>query len=416
MRFVRRRARTSSEVAEELRLSGVTNDIADQVMADDLGLNRTDTRCLDIIERLDGVSAGRLASEAGLSTGAVTTVLDRLERAGYARRVQDPGDRRRVLVELTPAGAARAAGALRAARRRHHATTRGVHDRRGQPRTRLHARQPAPQRGPRGARARTPEVRSGGRGGLVALGPLVLPLGLREHAHEQLGERDPHHDRLLERHDQRRRRAGRRAASGPRCGPSRRRTCRARSGANVSSDAEQADERSSSTPCRATGPRPPSRSRMRIGESRCHQYRSPAAAKREVLEDVDAGVLERGVVERGDVPEPHRADVGDDAERRVAERAGRRSSRWMRRVTGRRMTFVSAEREQDRREVGSSRCWTMCIDEELLAEAVDRRDQRDEQQRDARRPTTRSAPAARGARRRPRRADVAPARAVDRRA
>ena len=105
MRFVRAETREGvlSEVAEELRLSGVTNDIADQVVADVLGLNRTDTRCLDIIERLDGVSAGRLASEAGLSTGAVTTVLDRLERAGYARRVQDPGDRRRVLVELTPA-------------------------------------------------------------------------------------------------------------------------------------------------------------------------------------------------------------------------------------------------------------------------------------------------------------------------
>jgi len=105
MRFLRAESRDDvlSEVAEELRLSGVTNDIADQVVADYLGLNRTDARCLDIIERLDGVSAGRLASEAGLSTGAVTTVLDRLERAGYARRVQDPGDRRRVLVELTPA-------------------------------------------------------------------------------------------------------------------------------------------------------------------------------------------------------------------------------------------------------------------------------------------------------------------------
>ena len=105
MRFVRAESRDDvlSEVAEELRLSGGTNDIADQVVADYLGLNRTDARCLDIIERLDGVSAGRLASEAGLSTGAVTTVLDRLERAGYARRVQDPGDRRRVLVELTPA-------------------------------------------------------------------------------------------------------------------------------------------------------------------------------------------------------------------------------------------------------------------------------------------------------------------------
>jgi DNA-binding MarR family transcriptional regulator len=104
MRFVRAESREDvlAEVAEELRLSGVTNDIADQVTADYLGLNRTDTRCLDIIERLDGVSAGRLATEAGLSTGAVTTVLDRLERAGYARRVPDPSDRRRVLVELTP--------------------------------------------------------------------------------------------------------------------------------------------------------------------------------------------------------------------------------------------------------------------------------------------------------------------------
>jgi DNA-binding MarR family transcriptional regulator len=104
MRFARADPREDLlvEVAEELRLSGVTNDIADQALADHLGLNRTDARCLDIVERLDGVSAGRLATEAGLSTGAVTTVLDRLERAGYARRVPDTGDRRRVLVELTP--------------------------------------------------------------------------------------------------------------------------------------------------------------------------------------------------------------------------------------------------------------------------------------------------------------------------
>jgi DNA-binding MarR family transcriptional regulator len=104
MRFVRAESREDvlAEVAEELRLSGVANDIADQVVADHLGLNRTDTRCLDIIERLEGVSAGRLAREAGLSTGAVTTVIDRLERAGYARRVADPNDRRRVMVELTP--------------------------------------------------------------------------------------------------------------------------------------------------------------------------------------------------------------------------------------------------------------------------------------------------------------------------
>src|SRR3954471_6583963 len=94
MRFVHAESRDDvlSEVAEELRLSGATNDIADQVVADYLGLNRTDARCLDIIERLDGVSAGRLAREAGLSTGAVTTVLDRLPRAGHARPGPGPGE------------------------------------------------------------------------------------------------------------------------------------------------------------------------------------------------------------------------------------------------------------------------------------------------------------------------------------
>jgi DNA-binding MarR family transcriptional regulator len=109
VRFVRadRREDLLAEIGEEMRLQGVVNDIADQAVADYLGLNRTDTRCLDIIERLESVNAGRLAAESGLSTGAVTTVLDRLERAGFARRVQDPADRRRVLVELTPEARAR---------------------------------------------------------------------------------------------------------------------------------------------------------------------------------------------------------------------------------------------------------------------------------------------------------------------
>lgn len=93
----------TDELFEEWRVLRATNDIADQAVADYLGINRTDARCLDIIERLGGVTAGRLATESGLSTGAVTTVLDRLERAGLARRTSDPGDRRRVLVEMTPA-------------------------------------------------------------------------------------------------------------------------------------------------------------------------------------------------------------------------------------------------------------------------------------------------------------------------
>ncbi|MEY2515964.1 MAG: hypothetical protein QOJ89_3322, partial [bacterium] len=58
--------------------------------------------------REEPVSAGRLAEASGLTTAAVTAVIDRLEKAGYARRLSDPTDRRRVLVELTPLARERA--------------------------------------------------------------------------------------------------------------------------------------------------------------------------------------------------------------------------------------------------------------------------------------------------------------------
>jgi DNA-binding MarR family transcriptional regulator len=73
-----------------------------------LGVNATDLHCLNIVENRGGITAGALAAEAGLTTGAVTGVVDRLERAGYARRVPDPADRRRVTVEVTDRFYARA--------------------------------------------------------------------------------------------------------------------------------------------------------------------------------------------------------------------------------------------------------------------------------------------------------------------
>ncbi len=73
----------------------------DQAVADALGLNRTDTRCIDLLDREGRLTAGELADRTGLTTGAITTVIDRLERAGYARRAADAADRRRVYVELT---------------------------------------------------------------------------------------------------------------------------------------------------------------------------------------------------------------------------------------------------------------------------------------------------------------------------
>jgi DNA-binding MarR family transcriptional regulator len=85
-----------------IRQNQVLNDFLDQTAAAYLGVNRTDANAIDVIERHGRVTAGDLARELRLTTGAVTAVVDRLERAGFARRVADPDDRRRVLLEVTP--------------------------------------------------------------------------------------------------------------------------------------------------------------------------------------------------------------------------------------------------------------------------------------------------------------------------
>src|SRR5206468_2624735 len=74
----------------------------DEAAAEYLGINPTDGRALDVIDQHGRITAGELARELRLSTGAVTTLVDRLERAGFAHRVRDEDDRRRVLIEVTP--------------------------------------------------------------------------------------------------------------------------------------------------------------------------------------------------------------------------------------------------------------------------------------------------------------------------
>lgn len=72
-------------------------------IAERMGLSGTDHKALDLVSRADGpLTAGRIAQLTGLSTGAVTGVIDRLERAGFVRRVRDTQDRRKVLVEILP--------------------------------------------------------------------------------------------------------------------------------------------------------------------------------------------------------------------------------------------------------------------------------------------------------------------------
>jgi DNA-binding MarR family transcriptional regulator len=100
-------------IAPELFASGLrayqaAQDRFDEAIAEHLGINRTDLRCLDILERHGTLSAGQLAKEAGLTTGAMTFLLDRMERAALLRRRRDALDRRKVLVEVTPAARARA--------------------------------------------------------------------------------------------------------------------------------------------------------------------------------------------------------------------------------------------------------------------------------------------------------------------
>ncbi|MBV9607790.1 MAG: MarR family transcriptional regulator [Solirubrobacterales bacterium] len=91
-----------AELGNEVRANQRATDVVDELMTQLLGINRTDARCLDILDQHGSMSAGDLAEASRLTTGAITAVVDRLERAGLAGRVPDPKDRRRVLVELTP--------------------------------------------------------------------------------------------------------------------------------------------------------------------------------------------------------------------------------------------------------------------------------------------------------------------------
>jgi DNA-binding MarR family transcriptional regulator len=75
-------------------------------VAERLGLDPTAWECLTLLFEHGPVTAGRLAELTGLTTGAVTGLVDRLESAGYVRRERDPNDRRRVIVTLVPSALA----------------------------------------------------------------------------------------------------------------------------------------------------------------------------------------------------------------------------------------------------------------------------------------------------------------------
>jgi DNA-binding MarR family transcriptional regulator len=97
------RRRLAAELRSAMQRSTMWTVLLHHTVASKAGLNVTDLQCLNLLS-LDGrVTPGRLAQAMGITTGgAITAVIDRLEKAGYVRRTRDPDDRRRVIVELIP--------------------------------------------------------------------------------------------------------------------------------------------------------------------------------------------------------------------------------------------------------------------------------------------------------------------------
>jgi len=98
----RSKAELIFELIAAIRASQTATDAFDHAVADYVGLDRAAYRCLDILDQEGPMIAGQLAERARLSPGAMTALLDRLEKRRLARRTRDTKDRRRVLVEVTP--------------------------------------------------------------------------------------------------------------------------------------------------------------------------------------------------------------------------------------------------------------------------------------------------------------------------
>src|SRR3954447_7081503 len=96
------RAALMQELENALRRSSAQGVIFGQTVANTVGISGSDLECLDFLNLEGRVTAGRLAEVTGLTTGAITGVVDRLEKAGLVRRERDPADRRKVFIATVP--------------------------------------------------------------------------------------------------------------------------------------------------------------------------------------------------------------------------------------------------------------------------------------------------------------------------
>ncbi|MBR1229807.1 MarR family transcriptional regulator [Bradyrhizobium sp. AUGA SZCCT0176] len=85
-----------------MRRSSAQGVIFGQTVANVAGISGSDLECLDFLNLEGRVTAGRLAEVTGLTTGAITGVVDRLEKAGFVRRERDATDRRKVFIATVP--------------------------------------------------------------------------------------------------------------------------------------------------------------------------------------------------------------------------------------------------------------------------------------------------------------------------
>jgi len=93
-----------AQVAHEMRILDASLDLLDASVADSFGIGRSDLRAMELISRTGPASCSQLASQLNVTTGSVTALIDRMERAGYLVRRYDSNDRRKVLVDLTASG------------------------------------------------------------------------------------------------------------------------------------------------------------------------------------------------------------------------------------------------------------------------------------------------------------------------
>ncbi len=87
------------ELNQTIQRTGTLTVLHTNAVASKIGLSATEFESMDVISNYQPMSAGKLAHMCGLTTGAITGIVDRLERVGLVKRERDPDDRRRVFLK-----------------------------------------------------------------------------------------------------------------------------------------------------------------------------------------------------------------------------------------------------------------------------------------------------------------------------